>query len=188
MLGAALFLGPFVWTVITSLKDASEIQTFPPTFLPAEWNWENYVQAWTRVPFGDCYRNTIIVVTLSTLGEVISTTLVAYGFARFRFRFRNALFMLVLSTLMIPPEVTIIPSFLLFRSLGWLDTWLPLIVPHWFGVGAFYIFLMRQFFMTIPRDFDEAAQIDGAGSLRVLRTCCCRCAGRRSRRWRSSRS
>ena len=120
------------------------------------------------MPFGDWYRNTIIVVTLSTLGEVISTTLVAYGFARFRFRFRNALFMLVLSTLMIPPEVTMIPSFLIFRSLGWLDTWLPLIVPHWFGIGAFYVFLMRQFFMTIPLDFDEAAQIDGAGTLRVL--------------------
>jgi ABC-type glycerol-3-phosphate transport system permease component len=168
VIGAALFMGPFLWTVMSSLKDASEIQTFPPTFLPAEWRWQNYALAWTRVPFGDWYRNTLIVVTLGTLGEVISTTIVAYGFARFRFRFRGFLFGLVLSTLMIPQEVTMIPSFLIFRSLGWLDSWLPLIVPHWFGIGAFYVFLMRQFLMTIPLEYDEAAQIDGAGTLRVL--------------------
>jgi ABC-type glycerol-3-phosphate transport system permease component len=168
VLGAVLFMGPFLWTVLSSLKDASEIETFPPTFLPAVPRWENYPDAWNRVPFGNWYTNTAIIVALGTLGEVISTTLVAYGFARFRFRFRDGLFLLVLSTLMIPQEVTMIPSFLIFRNLGWLDTWYPLIVPHWFGIGAFYVFLMRQFFMTIPLDFDEAAQIDGAGTLRVL--------------------
>src|SRR6266511_4053539 len=142
--------------------------TYPQTFLPKAARFENYFYAWTKVPFVNFYANSIIVTGLSVVGQTASATLVAYGFARFRFPFRNALFMLVLATLMVPWEVTIVPSFLLFRTLGWLDTLTPLIVPHWFGGGPFFIFLMRQFFMTIPRDFDEAAKIDGANSFQIL--------------------
>jgi multiple sugar transport system permease protein len=162
------FMGPFLWTLISSLKDASEIATFPPTFLPRVVRWENYPDAWSRVPFLNFYINSILVTGLATFGQTVTATLVAYGFARFRFPMKGPLFMLVLSTLMVPWEVTIVPSFLLFRTLGWLDTLWPLIVPHWFGGGPFFIFLLRQFFMTIPRDYDEAAKIDGANSLHVL--------------------
>lgn len=167
-IAAAFFTGPFLWTVLSSLKDAKEIVTFPPTFFPSVPQWSNYPNAWRRVPFALWYRNTTFVVAVAVTGEVLTSTLVAYGFARFSFRFRQVLFMLVLSTLMIPGEVTMIPSFLIFKFLGWLDTLRPLTIPSWFGGGAFYIFLMRQFFMTIPLDFDEAASIDGAGTFRVL--------------------
>jgi len=162
------FMGPFIWTVLSSLKDASEIATFPPTFMPKVLHFENYIYAWTKVPFLNFYINSLTVTGLAVVGQTTSATLVAYGFARFRFPLRGFFFMLVLATLMVPWEVTIVPSFLLFRALGWLDTLTPLIVPHWFGGGPFFIFLMRQFFLTRPRDFDEAAKIDGANSLQVL--------------------
>ena len=165
---SVFFVGPFLWTILSSLKSAEEIMTFPPTFVPQVVHFDNYSRAWTMVPFLNFYINSIVVTVAATLGQTIAATLVAYGFARFRFPFRNLLFMLVLSTLMIPWEVTIVPSFLLFKWLGWLDTLVPLIVPYWFGGGAFFIFLLRQFFMTIPRDFDEAAKIDGANSFRIL--------------------
>jgi ABC-type glycerol-3-phosphate transport system permease component len=165
---SSFFLGPFIWTALSSLKEASEITTFPPTLFPKVWHFDNYPRAWTMVPFGQFYLNTILVTGLAMLGQTTTATLVAYGFARFRFPLRSALFGLVLSTLIIPWEVTIVPSFLLFRWLHWLDTLAPLIVPYWFGGGAFFIFLLRQFFLTIPRDFDEAAKIDGASSFRIL--------------------
>jgi multiple sugar transport system permease protein len=118
--------------------------------------------------FGGFYVNSLIVTILAVTGQVLSATLVAYGFARFQFPFRNTLFMLVIATLIIPWEVTIIPSFLLYKWLGWLDTLKPLIVPSWFGGSPLYIFLLRQFFMGIPRELDEAAEMDGANSFRVL--------------------
>jgi ABC-type glycerol-3-phosphate transport system permease component len=161
-------MGPFVWTVLSSLKDAHEIVTFPPTLFPERLRFENYPYAWNKVPFLRFYLNSGLVTGLAMVGQTLTATLVAYGFARFRFPLRNALFMLVLSTLMIPWEVTIVPSFLLFKALGWLDTLAPLIVPHWFGGGPFFIFLLRQFFLTLPRDYDEAAKIDGANSFQVL--------------------
>ncbi len=165
---SVFFMGPFIWTVLSSLKESSEITTFPPTFLPRVLHFENYLYAWTKVPFPTFYVNSLIVTVLAVAGQTASATLVAYGFARFRFPLRSVFFMLVLATLMVPWEVTIVPSFLLFRALGWLDTLTPLIVPHWFGGGPLFIFLMRQFFLTIPRDFDEAAKIDGANSLQIL--------------------
>jgi ABC-type glycerol-3-phosphate transport system permease component len=124
--------------------------------------------AWTKVPFLTFYLNSAIVTVLAVTGQLVSATLVAYGFARFRFPLRDALFMLVIATLIVPWEVTIVPSFILYRWLGWLDTLKPLIVPFWFGGSPLYIFLLRQFFMSIPREFDEAAEIDGASSLRIL--------------------
>jgi multiple sugar transport system permease protein len=120
------------------------------------------------VPFLLLYANSAIVTVLAELGQLISATLVAYGFSRFRFPLHNFLFMLVIATLIVPWEVTIVPSFVLYRWLGWLDTLKPLIVPFWFGGSPLYIYLLRQFFMTIPRELDEAAEIDGANSFRIL--------------------
>ena len=171
VIGAILtffFFFPFYWTLSSSLKAPAEITTFPPVFVPEQLHFENYVRAWTKVPFLTFYMNSIIVTGLAVIGQVLSASMVAYGFARFQFPFRNTLFMLVIATLIVPWEVTIIPSFLLYKWLGWLDTLKPLIVPSWFGGSPLYIFLLRQFFMTIPRDLDEAAEMDGANSFRVL--------------------
>jgi ABC-type glycerol-3-phosphate transport system permease component len=165
---AAVFFAPLFWTISTSLKRPDEVFLFPPTPLPETPRFVNYVQVFEKIPFGLFTRNSALVTLTATVGTVLSTTLVAYGFARKRFPGRDVMFLLVLSTMMLPIEVTIIPQFLLFKELGWIDTLLPLVVPEYFAVGAFYIFLMRQFLMTIPRDFDEAATMDGAGSLRIL--------------------
>jgi ABC-type glycerol-3-phosphate transport system permease component len=163
-----LFAGPFLWTISTSLKRVDEVYLFPPTLLPQTPRFENYPRVFQLVPYGLWFRNSALVAGLATLGTVVSTTLVAYGFARREFFGRNALFMVVVATMILPGEVTFIPQFVMFQRLGWVDTYLPLILPHFFAVGAFYIFLLRQFFLTIPLDFDEAARIDGAGTLRIL--------------------
>jgi ABC-type glycerol-3-phosphate transport system permease component len=168
LLVTVFFLGPFLWTVSSSLKTSVEVRQFPPSLLPATPHFENYATVFQVVPFGQFLGNSIIVTTLAVLGQTISATLVAYGFARFRFPLRNALFVLVLATLLLPREVTWIPLFLLYKRLGWLDTLKPLIVPSFFGGGAFFIFLLRQFFLTLPKDLDEAAKMDGANSLQVL--------------------
>lgn len=165
---AVLFMTPFVWTVSSSLKDGIEIRQFPPTLLPSTLRPENYLDIWTQVPLARFFWNTLVVTLLAMIGQVASATLVAYGFARFRFPFREQVFLLVISTILLPREVVLIPTFLLFKALGWLDTLLPLIVPSFFGGGAFFIFLLRQFFLTIPRELDEAAKIDGANSFEVL--------------------
>lgn len=167
---AVLFSFPFFWQLSSSFKDLAEIQAYPPRALPAGLEWQNYLQVWTLVPFGRFTLNSLTVAVLATAGQTISAAAVAYGFARFRFRGRDVAFMFCLSSLMLPWEVTIVPQFILFRELGWLDTLLPLIVPHWFGGGAFNIFLMRQFFMTIPLELDEAAKIDGASYGRIFRS------------------
>jgi multiple sugar transport system permease protein len=163
-----LFLFPFAFAFVTSFKAPHEIYIFPPKWFPEQWRWTNYVAAWTNAPFGRFYLNTIVIAIAAMAGQITTAALVAYGFARFRFPGREILFLLVISLLILPQEVTIIPTFLMFKSLGWLDTWWPLIVPSYFGGGAFSIFLFRQFFLTLPRDLDEAAEIDGAGSFRVL--------------------
>ena len=163
-----LFMGPFLFAFTTSFKSPSEIFLFPPRLIPEHWLWHNYVEAWTNAPFALFFTNTAIITLLSMVGQILSSCLVAYGFARFHFPGRDALFILVIGTLILPSEVTIIPMFLMFKTIGWLNTWFPLIVPAYFGGGAFSIFLFRQFFMTLPRDLDEAAEIDGATSLQVL--------------------
>jgi multiple sugar transport system permease protein len=153
--------------VVTSFKGPQEIFVFPPTWWPESIRWANYVQVWQRVPYGTFVVNSLIVTLLDVVGLTLSSALVAYGFARYRFPGRDALFVLTLATIVMPDEVTLVPTFLLFRNIGWVDTLLPLIVPHFFG-GAFFIFLLRQFFLSLPRDLDEAARIDGAGALRTL--------------------
>jgi multiple sugar transport system permease protein len=165
--GGITFLFPFFWLLTTSLKAPGKEFAFPPEWIPNPVVWQNYPETLFGVlPFDQFFINTFIVSFLSLVGTVLSSALVAFGFARIQFVGRNALFVVLLSTLMLPPSVTIIPMFILFRDLGWIDTWLPLIVPSFFG-SAFSIFLMRQFYMTIPYDLDEAAKIDGASNFLI---------------------
>jgi multiple sugar transport system permease protein len=166
-LGAALFSVPFFWTLTTALKTNQQAFAVPPRWLPHPVEWSNFHKAWTELPFPVFITNTVIITVLSVTGQVLSASLVAYGFARFRFRGRTAMFYLMLSTMMLPSQVTMIPVFLLWRQLHLIDTFAPLTVPAWFGGGAFTIFLLRQFFMTIPRELDEAAMIDGASPLMI---------------------
>lgn len=158
--GALLFMVPFIWMLSTSLKVQSQVFTWPPQWIPRPVMWENYARAWSQFPTPTFFRNTITVTILSTLGQLVANSLVAFGFARLRFRGRNLLFMLVLSTMMLPDQVTLIPLFAIFSKLGWLNTFRPLIVPRWLG-NAFYIFLLRQFYMTVPLELDDATRIDG---------------------------
>ncbi|TAK25932.1 MAG: carbohydrate ABC transporter permease [Chloroflexota bacterium] len=162
-----LFMGPFLWTLSSSLKNAQEIALFPPTLLPRRLRFENYAEVFQTVPMWTFIRNSVQVSVLAVIGQVITATLVAYGFSRFRFPGRNALFMVLISTMILPREVLLIPSFLLFKFLGMINTLTPLWIPSFFG-GAFYVFLLRQFFMTLPQDLDEAAKIDGANSFQIL--------------------
>jgi multiple sugar transport system permease protein len=126
---------------------------------------ENFKRAWSELPFAMFVRNTVLITLISTFGQILTASLVAYGFARFSFKGKNILFYLMLSTMMLPSQVTMIPVFLLWRQLGLIDTFAPMIVPAFFGGGAFTIFLLRQFFLTVPRELDEAAMLDGANPL-----------------------
>jgi len=165
---AIMFTFPFIWTLSSSLKTAQDIMAYPPTLVPSAIQWGNYYTAWTTVEFGPYFRNSIQVTGLALIGQTASALVVAYGFARFRFPGRNALFALCLSTMILPPEVTIIPLFIVFKNVGWVDTLYPLWVPSFFGGGAFSIFLMRQFILGMPFELDEAALIDGASKLGIL--------------------
>ena len=168
LIGVGLvFLTPLLWMLSTSLKpDGAEFE-YPPRLIPPTPASENYLRGLTILPFARYFVNSVIVAGLATVGNMLSASLVAFGFARLRFPERDKLFVLLLMTLMIPFQVTLIPTFVLFKNLGWVNTYLPLTVPHFFGISAFYIFLMRQFFMTIPYDLDEAARIDGANSFQI---------------------
>jgi multiple sugar transport system permease protein len=163
-----MFMFPFFWTVSSSLKAPVELIRLPPSLLPDKLGWYYYVEAWTKVSFGQFFLNSALVTATSLVGAVITSFLVAYGFARFRFPMRDFLFAVCLSTMILPVHVTIIPLFVLFRKFGWIDTFKPLIVPSYFGGGAFAIFLVRQFIMTLPIELDEAALIDGAGKIHIL--------------------
>ncbi len=164
--GSTLVLIPFFWMVSTSLKQASEVYLSPPVWLPNPPQWGNYAQAVTRVPFHLYAWNTTIIVGLVTIGTLLSCSLSAYGFARLSAPGKNFIFMLLLSTLMLPGAVTLVPTYLLFNALGWVGSFLPLIVPAYFG-SAFFIFLLRQFYLTIPRELEEAATIDGANVYQI---------------------
>lgn len=166
-LASLLYLVPFVWLLSTSLKAEGKELVMPPQWIPSPIAWDNYVKAMTVVPMFLFLRNTIIITVLATIGGLITASLAGYGFARLRFPGRNFLFTCCLSTLMLPGIVTMIPEFLLFRQIGWLNTFLPLIVPWSLGGHAFGIFLFRQYAMTIPQDYDEAARLDGAGVFRI---------------------
>jgi multiple sugar transport system permease protein len=167
LFGAVVILVPFWWMVRTSLMGMGEIFLVPIHWFPNPIVWSNYADAWQASTFTQATLNSCFVTFFATLGIVLSASVTAYGFARLRAPGRDFLFMLVLSSLMIPGIVVLVPTYLLFRALGWIDTYLPLIVPCWFGGGAFSIFLLRQFFRGIPKDLDEAATIDGAGYFRI---------------------
>ena len=167
--GALVSMMPFFWTVVSSGKAINELYRYPPTMWPENPQFiENYTKILQDYPFGLWFMNSFYVTFMALLGTIISATLVAYGFARFRVPGREVFFFLTLATIMLPVEVTLIPTYLLFKEFGWINTFHPLIIPAWFGGGAFNIFLMRQFIMGIPYDLDEAAKIDGASSWRIL--------------------
>ncbi len=174
-----VFMVPFAFAFGTSLKPSTLLHTFPPQLFPplTDMHPENYVRVFNipYVPFTLFYRNTVIITLGATLGGIISATASAYGFARFRWPGRDFCFMVLLATLVLPEEVVIIPKFLLFHLVPlalfgttWIDTWWPLILPSWFGGGAFSVFLLRQFFLQLPRELDEAALIDGANSWNIF--------------------
>lgn len=165
--GGVILLAPFAWLISGSLKEPGQIFVLPPVWIPNPVRFDNYPRALTILPFHLFFRNTMIVASMEVLGTVLSSTLVGYGFARLRFPGRNFLFVLLLSTMMLPWIVTLIPRFILFKLLGWVDTLLPLFVPAFFGGSPFYIFLTRQFFMTIPFEIEEAARVDGAHYWRI---------------------
>src|SRR4030042_2896565 len=161
VLGAAVVSVPFLWTVGTALKPPAQVYLMPPKWIPDPFVWTNFARAWTVLPFMTFLRNTVFITGMCLIGQLFSASLVAYGFARFKFSGRNALFYMLLGTMMLPHQVTMIPTFLIWRSFRLVDTFWPLIIPAYFGGGAFTVFLLRQFFMTIPRDLDEAAMMDG---------------------------
>jgi ABC-type glycerol-3-phosphate transport system permease component len=163
-----IFALPLLWMVSTSLKSDQQLVVTPPVWFPSPVMWENYSLALQFAPFDVYLRNTVTITVIATFGQVVSACFVAYGFARLRFPFREQLFLVVLSTLMLPAIVTLLPTFLVFRSLGWIDTFLPLTVPYFFGGGPFTIFLLRQYFRTIPLELSDAARIDGASEMRIF--------------------
>ena len=167
--GSLIFIFPLVWLVSTSLKPDTQIFKVPPELIPRPFMWKNYTRMWTHFPFLMFLKNTVLVVVLSMSGVLITAPLVAYAFARLRWPGRNFLFMIVLGTMMLPGQVTMIPLYILFNSWGWVDTFYPLWVPAWFGGGAFNIFLIRQFLMTIPKELEESAVIDGASHFKIYR-------------------
>ena len=161
LLGGVVFMFvPLVWTLSTSLKSPGEVYLFPPTWIPEEVLWGNYVRAVTAIPFFLYLWNTVYITAVSIVGKVLSITLVAFAFARLRWWGRDFLFMIMLATMMLPPHITLIPQFILFKWWGWIDTFLPLVVPAFFG-GPYLTFLVRQYLLAIPRDLDDAARIDG---------------------------
>jgi multiple sugar transport system permease protein len=166
-LAALALVLPLIWLFSTSLKMPGREFVLPPEWIPDPVRWQNYVDAFRARPFSLYARNTTLIMISATAGTLLTASMAAYAFARLRFPGRQTLFAITLSTLMLPFIVTMVPTFILFKELGWINTFLPLIVPSWAGGGAFYVFLMRQFFMTIPYELEEAARIDGAGFFRT---------------------
>ena len=161
--GGVVILAPFIWMLSTAVKVPGTEFIYPPQLFTRPLRWNNFIDGWTALPFTRWFFNTSVITLLSVTGAVVSSSLVAYGFARLEFPGRTVLFVILLSTMMLPFHVRLIPMFITFRFLGWIDTYLPLIVPFFFGGVPFFIFLVRQFFLTIPLEMEDAAAIDGAG-------------------------
>ncbi len=160
-IGGLLILSPLWWMVSTSLKTMAEVMSFPPSFWPEDWLFSNYLRTWEAAPFTRYTINTLTITILVVIGNVLSNSFIAYGFAKIPFKGKNILFAIVLATMMIPGFVTLIPQYVLFAKLNWINTYYPLFVPAFFG-SAFNIFLLRQFYMTIPTELIEAAKMEGA--------------------------
>ena len=167
--GLALVMGPYFWMVSTSLKTDRQVFVRPPVWIPNPIQLSNYPEAWRWGKLGQATANTLTIATLSVIGTLLSSSLVAYGFARLRAPGRDLLFTVLLGTMMLPGVVTMLPVFIIFAKLRWVNTFRPLIVPSYFG-SAFNIFLLRQFFLTIPVELEDAAIVDGASRLRIWAT------------------
>ncbi len=165
--GAIVFAIPFYWMIRTAVMPSYQVNLYPPQWWPDSFHFTNFRSPFIGpFPFSQWFLNSAIIAGMSSLGVILSASLVGFGFARLRFPLRNTLFILVLSTMMLPEHIRLIPTYLLFVELKWVNSFLPLIVPNWFA-PPFHVFLMRQFFMTIPREMDDAAKIDGCGYLGI---------------------
>lgn len=166
---AFVFLLPLVWMILTAVKSAQEALRFPPTIIPTEWRFDNFAKAWNYpgMQFPRWTLNTLWISITVVIGVVLTSSLCAYGFARIRFPGRGFWFAATLASVMLPPQVTLIPLYILFYKIGWLNTFNPLIIPAWFGGGALNIFLLRQFFLAIPAELEDAAYMDGANRLQI---------------------
>jgi multiple sugar transport system permease protein/sn-glycerol 3-phosphate transport system permease protein len=165
-LGALVIMVPFYWMISTSLKAQGNLYLYPPQWIPNPVRWGNFQEVWDTVPFATFTKNTAIIVTLVMIGTLLSCSFSAYGFARLRAPGRDAIFMIVLATMMLPSAVTLVPTYIAFNKLGWINSILPLVVPSFFG-APFYIFLLRQFYLSIPKDVEESGRLDGASAFRI---------------------
>ncbi len=165
--GAVVMLIPFYWMVISSLMTETEVLSYPPVWIPKVLRFRNYLETWQALPFTTFFRNTIVLTVGRLVPLLLSCSVVAFAFARLRARGRNVLFVVMLSTMMLPFQVTIIPLYIAFAKIHWVNTFKPLIVPSFFGV-PFYIFMLRQFFLGIPLELDESARIDGASTFTIF--------------------
>ena len=165
---AISFLLPFYWMVSSAVKDDAQVYVVPPIWFPRPQFWENFWNAWNSETFNLWTFNTVVRYAIpATFGTVLSSSLVAYSFARIDWKGRNAVFAIVLATMMVPDWVRLVPLFVIFKTLGWINTFNPLVVPAFFG-NAFFIFLLRQFFLSLPLELSDAARIDGASELRIF--------------------
>lgn len=160
LIGVVVFTFPFFWMVSASVKPDSQILLVPPVWIPSPFQWSNYLRPFQNLPFGLFFLNTAVITLLGMSGVVASSSIVSFSFARMRWPGRDAFFVAMLTTIMLPYPVIMIPSYVLFTKLGWINSFLPLVVPEWLG-SPFIIFLMRQFMLTIPLEMDDAARIDG---------------------------
>jgi multiple sugar transport system permease protein len=165
--GALLVIGPFIWMFSSSLKANGQVAAFPPQLIPSHPLWSNYREVWQDMPLLRYSLNSMLIAGLSVIGQLFCCSTAAYAFARIPFPGRGALFWALMAALMVPTQTTLIPTFLLMRSLGWLDTYLPIVLP-WFLAGAVGTFLLRQFFLTLPMELEDAARIDGCGRWRIF--------------------
>ncbi|MGG3310475.1 carbohydrate ABC transporter permease [Paenibacillus lautus] len=166
ILFAVIFLFPFVWLVMTSLKTPEEILMFPPSILPETFQWSNYKEALQAIPFTRYMMNTFLICMVNIIGQLFSAPLVAYSISRIPWRGRNIIFTIVVATMILPAQVQMIPQYIIFTKLGWVNTIMPLTIGAFFG-APFFIFLLRQFLLGVPTELSEAAKIDGASELRI---------------------
>jgi multiple sugar transport system permease protein len=165
---AFVFLFPFMYMVVTALKSNADLNDLTVNWVPKTLKWENFAIAFNLLGYGKYFKNSVVITGLATLGHAVSCSFIGYGFARYKFPFKNILFLLVIISFIVPVQTIIVPMYLTYKNLGWLDTYLPMIVPAFFGFGlkgGLFVFLFRQYYMGLPKELEEAAKIDGCGFL-----------------------